>query len=134
MMVRALLLAAALACGTTRAVLGQEGHPLTGTWSGDWGPSSAQRNHITIVMNWDGTAVTGVLNPGPDAVPLKSVTLDVANWTVRLEAEAKAKDQSGGAVPISADGRLDDIGSYKRTLTGSWIQGTVKGDFRLTRN
>src|SRR5262245_57024510 len=32
----------------------QEGHPLTGTWSGDWGPTPTQRNHVTLVMSWDG--------------------------------------------------------------------------------
>ena len=32
----------------------QEGHPLTGTWSGDWGPGADQRTHITMVMTWDG--------------------------------------------------------------------------------
>src|SRR3989449_10775336 len=65
----------------------QEGHPLTGTWSGDWGPAATQRNHLTIVMNWDGKNVTGMINPGPDAIPLGSVFLDVTNWTIRIEAD-----------------------------------------------
>src|SRR5438309_11966574 len=60
-------------------VLAQEGHPLTGTWSGDWGSTATQRNHLTIVMNWDGKNVTGIINPGPDALPLASVFLDVTN-------------------------------------------------------
>jgi hypothetical protein len=51
---------------------------------------------------------------------------------VRFEADGK--DASGKAVHISADGRLADIGTYHRTLTGSWTQGAVKGDFKLTRD
>jgi hypothetical protein len=112
--------------------LAQQGHPLTGTWSGDWGPTATQRNAVTFVMNWDGKNITGLINPGPDSVPIASVYLDVANWTIRIEADAK--DQTGKAVHIVAEGKLEDIGSYHRTIKGSWQQGAVKGDFRLTRD
>jgi hypothetical protein len=109
----------------------QEGHPLTGTWGGDWG-SGAQRTHVTMVMNWDGKAITGILNPGTDQAPLSSVTLDPATWTVRIEADAK--DASGKTAHVSAEGKLEDIASYHRTLTGTWTQGGIKGDFKLTRD
>jgi hypothetical protein len=118
--------------GIATAAIAQEGHPLTGTWSGDWGPTAAQRNHLTLVMSWDGKNVSGVLNPGDNAVQIPSIFLDVANWTVRIEADAK--DQSGKPVHIAAEGKLDDIGSYHRKLSGSWTQGTTKGDFRLIRD
>lgn len=110
----------------------QQGHPLTGTWSGDWGSSPTQRNQVTFVMNWDGKKVTGIINPGPDAIPIASVFVDVTNWTVRIEADTK--DQSGKPVHIAAEGRLEDIGSYHRTIRGAWHQGTVNGDFGLTRD
>ena len=122
-----------LACmGVILSAVAQEGHPLTGTWSGDWGPTATQRNHITFVMSWDGKNVTGTINPGPDAIPIGSVFVDVTNWNVRIEADGK--DQAGKPVHIAAEGRLDDIGSYHRKLTGTWLQGTTKGDFKLTRD
>jgi hypothetical protein len=83
-------------------------------------------------MNWDGKKVTGIINPGPDAIPLASVFVDVTNWTVRIEADGK--DQAGKPVHIAAEGKLEDIGSYHRTIKGSWHQGPVNGDFRLTRD
>ena len=107
--------------------LAQEGHPLTGTWTGDWGPSATQRNHLTIVMDWDGSAVTGTINPGPDSVPIASVFVDVTNWTVRIEADGKDGH-------ISAEGRIEDIASAHRKLAGTWRQGTAKGDFRISRD
>jgi hypothetical protein len=117
-----------LACLTLAAVMfAQQGHPLTGTWSGDWGASPTQRTHMTFVMNWDGKNVTGIINPGPDAIPISSVYVDVTNWTIRIEADAKGTH-------ISAEGRLEDIGSYHRTIKGAWHQGQVTGDFRLTRD
>lgn len=109
----------------------QEGHPLSGTWSGDWGPSATQRNHLTIVLNWDGRNVTGTINPGPGAVEIGGVFLDVTNWTVRIQADAK--DAGGKVTHIAAEGRLEDLGSYHRRLVGSWTQGETKGDFRVTR-
>lgn len=109
----------------------QEGHPLTGTWSGDWGASS-ERSHITMVLNWDGKAITGILNPGPDQAPLGTVTLDPTTWTVRIEVDPK--DASGRVVHVSAEGKLEDIASYHRILSGTWTQGATKGTFKLTRD
>ncbi len=118
-----------LLCATLFA---QQGHPLTGTWSGDYGLSPSDRTPITLVMNWDGKNVTGQINPGPDAVPLKSVIVDVPTWTIRLEADMK--DKSGKTVHIRAEGHLDALGSYHRTITGSWQQGSAAGDFKITRD
>lgn len=112
----------------TVAAPAQEGHPLTGTWSGDWGPTATERHHLTFVMNWDGENVTGVINPGPDSTEIGSVFLDVTDWTVRIQADA------GDAGRITAEGRLEDIESYHRTITGVWREGGTEGDFRLTRD
>jgi hypothetical protein len=109
----------------------QEGHPLTGTWSGDWGPGAAQRTHVTMVMAWDGKTISGTINPGPDQVQVSAIALDVTNWTVRFEADGKG---ASGPVRIAVEGRLDDLASAHRTLTGTWRQGTAKGDFKLTRD
>ena len=104
----------------------QQGHPLTGTWSGDWGATAAQRHQVTIVMNWDGTNVTGLINPGPDSIPLSSVVVDYAKWMVHIEAAGKER--------ITAEGKLEDLGSYHRTIKGTWTQGGTKGDFKITRD
>jgi hypothetical protein len=112
--------------------LTQEGHPLTGTWYGDWGTSQTQRTQITVVMSWDGKKVNGIIDPGPDSAPLTAVTLDSTKWTVHLEADRK--DAAGNPVHIVADGKLENIGSYSRTLSGTWSQGATKADFKLKRD
>ena len=122
MRTRTFVLAAAFVVFTASART-QEGHPLTGTWAGDWGAAGGQRTHITMVMNWDGKAVTGVINPGPDAITLSAVSVDWATWTVRLDAKG-----------IAAEGRMEDIGSPHRRIVGTWNQGGAKGDFKLTRD
>jgi hypothetical protein len=120
------------AIALTAVAPAQEGHPLVGTWYGDWGTSPTQRTQITVVMSWDGKKISGIIDPGPDSVPLAVATLDSTKWTVHLEADAK--DRSGNPVRIVADGKLENIGSYSRTLTGTWNHGSTKADFKLKRD
>lgn len=110
----------------------QEGHPLTGTWSGDWGATADKRTRITLVMTWDGKSIAGTINPGPEAMTLGRVTVDYAKWTVRIEADGR--DSSGTPVRVLADGKIDALGSWHRTLSGTWTQAGAKGTFKLTRD
>ena len=114
------------------AAWAQQGHPLSGTWSGDWGASPTQRTQVTFVLNWDGKQITGLINPGPDAIPIASVFVDPTSWTVRMEADTK--DAAGKPLHIAAEGKLDDIGSYHRTISGTWRQGSTNGTFKITRD
>jgi hypothetical protein len=133
MRARLVTLIGVLACLMTASALpAQEGFPLTGTWYGDWGPSADHRNQITLVIEWDGKAASGIINPGPDVIPIKVITLDSRSWTVHIEADAK--DQQGRTVPFVADGKLENIGSWKRSLSGTWSHGNVKGDFKIARD
>jgi hypothetical protein len=123
----------ALFLAVTIPATSQEGHPLSGTWTGDAsGAAPATRQHLTIVLNWDGKTITGLVNPGPDSVTLRSVTLDPATWTVRLEGEMK--DDTGKPALLSAEGKIENLGSIHRTIKGTWKQGSITGDFRLTRD
>jgi hypothetical protein len=110
----------------------QFGHPLKGTWSGDWGPSRDKRTHIVLELNWDGKAITGNINPGPNAVPIQKAALDADKWLVHIEADGK--DASGRSVRYLVDGKLENIGAYARVLSGTWTEGGTKGDFKVVRN
>lgn len=129
-MTRHAILLVFLAFGVAAAA--QYGHPLTGSWSGDWGPTKDARTRLLLELNWDGKTVTGTINPGPNAVPLQKASLDPSNWTVRFEAEAR--DRSGQSIRHVIEGKLENLGAYNRVMTGIWSQGSVKGDFRLVRN
>ena len=122
----ALLVVAVVAVAATA----QEGHPLVGTWRGSWGPAAGQRTDLTFVMEFDGKNVTGVINPGFDAIKLQRVNLDPASWTVRFEAEAK--DSAGKAIPVRIEAKFEDLTNRHRSLIGTWTQGTAKGDFQIT--
>jgi hypothetical protein len=112
----------------------QFGHPLKGQWSGEL-TSRAQASRVLLNLEWDGKDITGEVNPGPDAAVVKSVTFDYTNvmaWGVKLTAEGK--DATGKPVTITLDGKLENLGAYRRYFHGTWTQGTQKGEFTLTRN
>jgi len=122
-----LLVAAALAV----PVVAQEGYPLTGTWSGDWGTSAKEeeRTDTTLVLNWDGKTVQGIVDPGPDSAKVRVATLD-SKWTVHLEYDLK--DKSGKVTPFVVDGKLQNPASRKeRMIVGTYTHGSNKGDFKV---
>jgi hypothetical protein len=112
--------------------LAQFGHPLKGTWSGDWGPTKDNRTRILLELHWDGKAITGTINPGPKAVAIKKAELNPDTWGVHVEGDGK--DAAGAVVRYVIDGKLENIGAYQRILSGTWTEGGKKGDFRLVRN
>jgi hypothetical protein len=109
----------------------QEGHPLKGTWLGDWGPNKTERTRVTILFDWDGRNITGALNPGPTSVPIQKASLEPKGWLVHFEVDAK--DKAGKTVRYVVDGRIENLGLYKRSIVGTWSYDGVKNDFKITR-
>src|SRR4051794_11452614 len=91
-------LAACLWPGTVASA--QEGHPLKGSWSGDWG-SNGQRTPLLIVMNFENGKITGTINPGTDNLVIRNATLDPNGWVLHLDAETK--DKAGQIVKLVMD-------------------------------
>ncbi len=126
--------------------LAQEGHPAKGTWVGFWGPTASQ-TRIVIVMDYDGKNLSGVVNPGPNALPIKLARMDITPGkppakrgdppgepTFKMHIEA---DSKGNSISIVADGTMHEVGLPGRSMEGTWSQTsggkTEKGDFRIRR-
>ena len=131
------------------AALAQEGHPAKGTWVGYWGPTATE-NRVVIVMDYDNKNVTGTVNPGANAIPIKMARLDitpgkpapkpgdpVGEPTFKVHIEADAKDAKGNPITIVADGTMQEVGLPIRSIAGTWTQTsggkTVKGEFKIRR-
>jgi len=101
--------------------------PVTGKWSGDWGPNANDRNQITADFKFDGKALTGTITPaGGEAIPIQKGTFDPKSGSVHMEADVK---QAGGAsVHYVVDGKVD-----KGTMKGSWNHDKRKGDFSIKK-
>ena len=104
--------------------------PLTGTWTGDWGPNANDRNTVSVDLKSDGKALTGVVHSinyqRPD-VTLQKSTFDPATGAVHMEADV-ANPRGGAPIHYIIDGKLAN-----RSMSGSWNHGPMKGDFKLTK-
>jgi len=104
--------------------------PLSGTWTGDWGPSAGDRNMVSVELKLSGTAVTGTVkstSPARPDVALTKSTFTPATGVVHLEAQT-TNPRSGAAVHYVIDGKLTN-----GTMAGSWNHDTSKGDFKLAK-
>ncbi|MBI4329818.1 MAG: hypothetical protein HY673_00885 [Chloroflexi bacterium] len=147
-----LILAAVLTL--TAPAAAQEGHPLTGAWYGEFGTAGNPGRDLTVVMRWDGQKITGLVNPGPDAMPIKTATLDVTfavnppgraltdiqyakagsippKFMVRFEVDAPNK--TGGADRLVFEGTIQNLLAANRRIAGTWTSGGAKGEFSLRR-
>jgi hypothetical protein len=137
-----LILAAVLTL--TAVAAAQEGHPLTGTWYGEFGTAGKPSHDLTVLMRWDGKEITGLVNPGPDAIPIKTATLDVTfavnppprtlveityakadatppKFMVRFEVDAPNK--TGGADRFVFEGTIQNPLAANRKIAGTWTCG-----------
>lgn len=121
------LLALTLLCSFTLPLSAQEGHPLSGTWQGEWG----NNQFLTLILVWDGSKITGISNPGPTTMDVGEVVLDSGQWAVTIETDLK--DEANQITHFSASGRLDNIGSPLRTITLQYRSGRDSGTFTLSR-
>jgi peptidoglycan hydrolase-like protein with peptidoglycan-binding domain len=75
----------------------QYGHPLKGSWSGDWWFVKGKENHILLDFNfvstgYGNTTLTGILNPGPDQSPMQNLTLTPPDVVGAGKAAIAARD------------------------------------------
>jgi len=109
-------------------VQAQEGHPLVGTWQGSWGENN---NFLTIIMNWDGQRISGLVNPGPGSTEIASGTLDSSRWHVELEMPLT--NDTGDSGDFSLEGEMTNIISRTREINGTWRYRGDSGSLTLTR-
>jgi hypothetical protein len=85
-----------------------------------------------MFLKWDSKNIVGAINPGPRAIALKSATLDPSGWAVHFEGDGK--DRDGTAIHVVIDGKIENLGSYNRTIVGTYTQNGVKGELKLARD
>ena len=132
------VIAVAAALFITGRATAQEGHPLEGTWYGDY-TAGKQATDLTVIMKWDGKSITGLINPGPNSKPLTSVVMDITPG----KPAAQGRGSTTGTPPVfkarfevdgmTFEGTIKNPVAGNRQLTGTWKRGTQTGTFQLRR-
>jgi len=112
-------------------IVAQEGFPLKGSWIGVWDGNTVAGNDVLIIMNWDGKAVSGMINPGTDNIKIDKATLDPTGWKVHIEAAAK--DKAGAPIHYVIDGAINQLEMANRSVVGTWTSERGKGKFEIHR-
>jgi hypothetical protein len=150
MSARAFRLICGLSVLCAASALAQEGHPAKGTWLGHWGPTPTVQSRIVLVIDHDGKTMSGVFNPGPNAVPLTVARLDITPGKpspgkgvppvlpiFKVYFEIETKDAKGTPVAIVAEGTMHAVALYNRWVEGTWTQTsggkTVTSEFKIAR-
>ena len=123
--------AAALTLLMLAPALAQEGHPLKGSWLGEWKGNTVHGDNILLILDWDGKAITGMINPGTDNMPLKAASLEPNGWVVKLEADGKDKD--GSTVSYVIEGKIENLELPNRAINGTWSSNKGGGAFTASR-
>jgi hypothetical protein len=105
---------------------GKAGDSVTGSWTGTWGPNRNDRNDVTVVLKWDGKALTGDVDSEGQTIPINKGTFDAKTGTVHMEADAKGR--GGQVVHYVIEGKVDN-----KTMSGSWNHDNRQGDFKITK-
>jgi hypothetical protein len=125
------LCAAILATAPGLSTLGQEGHPLKGSWLGTWAGNETHGDIVLVVLDWDGASITGMINPGTDNIALTKATLEPDGWVVSLEADAQ--DGSGAAIHYVIEGKIENLELPNRSVIGTWRSERGQGAFEMSR-
>ena len=135
---RLCLVVAAAAVLIAGGATAQEGHPLAGTWYGDY-TAGQQTTDITVIMKWDGKSLTGMINPGPNSKPLTSVVMDITPG----KAAGQGQESTAGVPPVfkvrfevdgmTFEGTIKNPVAGNRELIGTWKRGTQTGPFHIRR-
>ena len=135
---RTLLIALAAILAVAALPRAQEGHPLTGTWYGEY-EAGPQKRDLTVIMTWDGKQIAGTMNPGPNVTPVTSAALDITpgkpapdgrDSTEGVPPTFKVRFQSGG---MTFEGTIQNPVAGNRRIIGTWTRGAERGTFQLRR-
>ena len=118
------------------------------------------QSRIVLVIDHDGKTMSGVYQPGPNAVPVKVARLDITPGKpavgvgrgnqgqappqipavlpiFKIHFEIDAKDARGNPVAIVADGTMNNVALPNRSITGTWTQtsggNTSTSEFKVAR-
>ncbi len=111
------------------AAWSQEGHPLTGSWSGER-LLGTQKSRVLLVLELQrDQSFDGYVLERGRRLPIKRVSLDPASWTAVIELDDDAEDA------YIIDVAIENLGpAFGRKLVGSWRAGDQGGDFQLEMN
>lgn len=113
------------ACSSAKTS-GSAPNTVTGTWAGEWGPSPTRQTQVTVDLKWDGTNLTGTVDPDRRSIEIKKGSFDPKTNAVRMELDGP--NPAGETVHYIIEGNI--AGS---TMSGTFDRAGEKGTFKIEK-
>ena len=98
---------------------------LIGKWTGNWGPTPSHRHAVTLELKWDGRALKGTINPGPNAFKVQKASFDPNTGELHMEVDAGSM---GHRLHYFIEAKVEE-----GVLIGTWHHTKLKGDLKLAK-
>lgn len=108
------------------ATFAQEGHPYEGTWRGTIG-EGANARPVVMIIEYDGDALNGMIDPGRNSYRFENATHDAPNWKIDVATQNRAGED------IAFSAVMHEIGAVNRYMEGTWTQNGQAQPFKITR-
>jgi hypothetical protein len=101
--------------------------PVTGKWEGKWGPSPDRQTEVVLELKWDGSHLTGTINPGSRAIEISKGTFDPGTNAISMELDST--NNRGETDHYAIQGKVDG-----NKMSGTWTRNNGSGDFHITKD
>lgn len=109
----------------------QEGHPVKGSWIGEWQSNETHGDSVVVILDWDGERITGMINPGTQNIEIDAASLNPDDWSIHIEADAQTSE--GETIRYVIDGTIEAIELPNRSIVGTWRSDNGRGAFDIRR-
>jgi hypothetical protein len=100
--------------------------PITGTWSGDYGPDAERRDPVKLELTLKDGKLDGTIHAGPRSLPIRTASFVLDTGAITMEFDAQGNN--GQTVHYRAEGKVEG-----KQMSGSWTHDAQRGDFKVTR-
>jgi hypothetical protein len=114
------------ACSSATTTSDAAADPVTGTWVGEWGPSPSRQTEVTVELKWDGTTLTGTVDPDRSPFELTKASFDPKTNAVRMELDGPNSRRE--TVHYVIDGKISGT-----TMSGTFDRAGEKGTFKIQK-
>ena len=101
--------------------------PVTGKWQGTWGPSRERQTEVVLELKWDGSHLSGTINPGSRAIEISKGTFDSSTNAITMELDSS--NNRGETDHYAIKGKVDG-----NKMSGTWTRNNGSGDFHITKD
>ena len=120
------LLAAMIVGSGCSSATSSSADPLSGTWTGQWGPTPSRQTDVTVALKWDVTTLHGTVDPDRMPFELSKASFDPKTNSITMELDGP--NSRGQTVHYVIEGKVSG-----NAMSGTFDRAGEKGTFKIRK-